>query len=47
MNNGTILKEFAERLKERIPADYVNGKLNTHKGYITENDIDELLKEFL
>ncbi len=41
------VKDFAESLKERLNADYVNGYLNTHKGKISENDIDELLKEYL
>lgn len=40
------VKEFAEMLKGRITADYVNGCLNNHKGHITEWDIDELLKEY-
>lgn len=39
-------KEFAEECKNRINADYVDGKLNNHKGYLTENDIEELLKEY-
>ena len=40
------VKEFAEKCKERINADYVNGGLNNHKGHLTEYDIDELIKEF-
>lgn len=41
------VKEFAKKGKDRINADYVNGCLNNHKGYLTEYDIDELLKEVL
>lgn len=37
---------FAEKLKARINADYVNGCLNNHKGYLTEYDINEELKEY-
>lgn len=40
------VKEFAEKLKERLNADYVNGGFNNHKGHITEWDINELLKEY-
>lgn len=40
------VKEFAEKCKERINADYVNGMLNNHRGHLTEYDIDELIKEF-
>lgn len=43
---GRAVKEFAEKCKERINADYVNGMLNNHKGHLTEYDIDELIKEF-
>lgn len=45
-NQKKAVEEFAEKLKERITADYVNGCLNNHKGHITEWDIDELLKEY-
>ena len=38
---NTVRKEFAEKLKARINADYVNGCLNNHKGYLTEYDINE------
>lgn len=37
---------FAGKLKARINADYVNGCLNNHKGYLTEYDINEELKEY-
>lgn len=40
------VEEFAEKCKERINADYVNGMLNNHRGHLTEYDIDELIKEF-
>lgn len=40
------VKEFAERLKARINADYVNGCLNNNKGYLTEYDINEELKGY-
>ena len=40
------VEEFAEKCKERIDADYVNGMLNNHRGHLTEYDIDELIKEF-
>lgn len=40
------VKEFARKCKDLINADYVNGCLNNHKGYLTEYDIDELLKEY-
>lgn len=40
------VEEFAEKCKERINADYVNGMLNNHRGRLTEYDIDELIKEF-
>lgn len=43
---NTVRKEFAEECKNRINADYVDGKLNNHKGYLTENDIQELLKGY-
>lgn len=43
---NTVRKEFAEKLKARINADYVNGSLNNHKGYLTEYDINEELKEY-
>lgn len=39
------VEEFAEKCKERINADYVNGMLNNHRGHLTEYDIDELIKE--
>lgn len=41
------VEEFAEKCKERINADYVNGMLNNHRGYLSEYDVDELIKEFL
>lgn len=41
------VEEFAEKCRERIDADYVNGMLNNHRGHLTEYDIDELIKEFL
>lgn len=41
------VEEFAEKCKERINADYVNGMLNNHRGHLTEYGIDELIKEFL
>lgn len=40
------VEEFAEKCKERINADYVNGMLNNHRGHLTEYGIDELIKEF-
>ena len=40
------VEEFAEKCKERINADYVNGMLNNHKGHLSEYDIDELVKEY-
>lgn len=40
------VEEFAEKCKERINADYVNGMLNNHRGHLTEYDIDELVKEY-
>lgn len=40
------VEEFAEKCKERINADYVNGMLNNHRGHLTEYDVDELIKEF-
>ena len=42
----SAVREFAEKLKARINADYVNGSLNNHKGYLTEYDINEELKEY-
>lgn len=42
----SAVREFAEKLKARINADYVNGCLNNHKGYLTEYDINEELKEY-
>lgn len=41
------VEEFAEKCRERIDADYVNGMLNNHRGHLTQYDIDELIKEFL
>ena len=38
--------EFAEKVKARINADYINGCLNNHKGCLTEYDINEELKEY-
>lgn len=43
----SAVKEFARKCKDLINADYVNGCLNNHKGYLTGYDIDELLKEYL
>lgn len=40
------IEEFAEKCKERIDADYINGMLNNHRGHLTQYDIDELVKEF-
>lgn len=40
------IEKFAEKCRERIDADYVNGMLNNHRGHLTEYDIDELIKEF-
>ena len=42
----SAVREFAGKLKARINADYVNGCLNNHKGYLTEYDINEELKEY-
>ena len=42
----SAVREFAEKLKARINADYINGSLNNHKGYLTEYDINEELKEY-
>lgn len=42
----SAVREFAGKLKARINADYVNGSLNNHKGYLTEYDINEELKEY-
>lgn len=42
----SAVREFAEKLKARINADYVNDCLNNHKGYLTEYDINEELKEY-
>ena len=42
----SAVMEFAGKLKARINADYVNGCLNNHKGYLTEYDINEELKEY-
>lgn len=42
----SAVREFAEKLKARINADYVNGCLNNHKGYLIEYDINEELKEY-
>ena len=42
----SAVREFAEKVKARINADYINGCLNNHKGYLTEYDINEELKEY-
>lgn len=39
------VKYFAKRLKERMNADYIDGMVNTHKGKLTEQDIDYLLND--
>ena len=42
----SAVREFAEKVKARINADYINGCLNNHKGCLTEYDINEELKEY-
>ena len=48
IENDNLKREktsVAEALRERINADYVHGRLNNHKGHLTEYDIDEMFGE--
>ena len=42
----TLLQRFVKALQHRMNQDYIDGRYNNHKGYLTETDLVEILEDF-
>lgn len=42
-----LLQKFVKALQHRMNQDYIDGYYNNHKGYLTENDLTEILEDFI
>ena len=43
----TLLQKFVKALQHRMNQDYIDGQYNNHKGYLTEDDLTEILEDFI